>query len=201
MQCLTVLHTFLLWMCLLPTPVFSTEMCAGLLSPFITSNAVFFYAFTGKVPAVNVLISRQPKPTFMRAGKAPYHCRGRTRSFQLLSPDNWSKFWNSYKLSQIIPIAAVGRESLPSTSNKHFSSISKVPNYLFWPWILFNSVFLVQSYCDDPDLVLELKNLIVIFADTLQVQICAFSKDYAAQICQLACLWLGSRVCRVTVSQ
>lgn len=26
-----------------------------------------------------------------------------------------------------------------------------------------------QSYCDDPDLVLELKNLIVIFADTLQV--------------------------------
>lgn len=27
----------------------------------------------------------------------------------------------------------------------------------------------LQSYCDDPDLVLELKNLIVIFADTLQV--------------------------------
>lgn len=26
-----------------------------------------------------------------------------------------------------------------------------------------------QSYCNDPDLVLELKNLIVIFADTLQV--------------------------------
>lgn len=26
-----------------------------------------------------------------------------------------------------------------------------------------------QSYCEDPDLVLELKNLIVIFADTLQV--------------------------------
>jgi len=26
-----------------------------------------------------------------------------------------------------------------------------------------------QSYCSDPDLVLELKNLIVVFADTLQV--------------------------------
>lgn len=26
-----------------------------------------------------------------------------------------------------------------------------------------------QSYCTDPDIVLELKNLIVIFADTLQV--------------------------------
>lgn len=31
------------------------------------------------------------------------------------------------------------------------------------------SSFFLQSYCDDPDLVLELKNLIVIFADTLQV--------------------------------
>lgn len=29
---------------------------------------------------------------------------------------------------------------------------------------------LLQSYCNDPDLVLELKNLIVIFADTLQVR-------------------------------
>lgn len=28
-----------------------------------------------------------------------------------------------------------------------------------------------QSYCNDPDLVLELKNLIVVFADTLQVGI------------------------------
>ncbi|MEQ2177155.1 Exocyst complex component 6B [Goodea atripinnis] len=26
----------------------------------------------------------------------------------------------------------------------------------------------LQSYCDDPDLVLDLKNLIVLFADTLQ---------------------------------
>lgn len=38
-----------------------------------------------------------------------------------------------------------------------------------------------QSYCSDPDLVLELKNLIVIFADTLQVHVlvkaypCCFS--------------------------
>lgn len=30
-------------------------------------------------------------------------------------------------------------------------------------------MFSSQSYCEDPDLVLELKNLIVIFADTLQV--------------------------------
>lgn len=30
-----------------------------------------------------------------------------------------------------------------------------------------------QSYCSDPDLVLELKNLIVVFADTLQVCIIA----------------------------
>lgn len=47
----------------------------------------------------------------------------------------------------------------------------------------FFILFLIQSYCDDPDLVLELKNLIVIFADTLQVDIFAFSKDYAARIC------------------
>lgn len=29
-----------------------------------------------------------------------------------------------------------------------------------------------QSYCDNPDLVLDLKNLIVLFADTLQVCVC-----------------------------
>lgn len=39
--------------------------------------------------------------------------------------------------------------------------------FLMFP-VIFDCVFL-QSYCDDPDLVLELKNLIVIFADTLQV--------------------------------
>lgn len=33
-----------------------------------------------------------------------------------------------------------------------------------WRQLLF-----LQSYCDDPDLVLDLKNLIVLFADTLQV--------------------------------
>lgn len=38
-------------------------------------------------------------------------------------------------------------------------------------------MFLIQSYCNDPDLVLELKNLIVIFADTLQVEIfCIFKR-------------------------
>lgn len=37
-------------------------------------------------------------------------------------------------------------------------------------------MFLIQSYCDDPDLILELKNLIVIFADTLQVEILHFQK-------------------------
>lgn len=33
----------------------------------------------------------------------------------------------------------------------------------------------LQSYCDDPDLVLDLKNLIVLFADTLQV--CVWMSD------------------------
>ncbi|XP_035768331.1 exocyst complex component 6 [Neolamprologus brichardi] len=33
---------------------------------------------------------------------------------------------------------------------------------------VFDDSLFLQSYCDDPDLVLELKNLIVIFADTLQ---------------------------------
>lgn len=36
-------------------------------------------------------------------------------------------------------------------------------------WCVLNIFCCSQSYCDDPDLVLELKNLIVIFADTLQV--------------------------------
>lgn len=71
MQRLTALHTFLLWMCPPPTPVFSTDVWAGLLSPFITSNAGFFYAFTGKVPAVIVLISRQPKKHFYQSWTSP----------------------------------------------------------------------------------------------------------------------------------
>lgn len=37
--------------------------------------------------------------------------------------------------------------------------------------IMVMIMFFIQSYCDDPDLVLELKNLIVIFADTLQVDL------------------------------
>lgn len=53
-------------------------------------------------------------------------------------------------------------------------------------------MLLFQSYCDDPDLVLELKNLIVIFADTLQVDIYVFQKVYDTKkkfrwLCFLTC--------------
>lgn len=46
--------------------------------------------------------------------------------------------------------------------------IDVLPFFFFFNQVIIDCVFL-QSYCDDPDLVLELKNLIVIFADTLQV--------------------------------
>lgn len=73
-------------------------------------------------------------------------------------------------------------------------------------WLLFVwlcSLF-PQSYCDDPDLVLELKNLIVIFADTLQVGLkrtsstlnrteCATKKDWLSVCVFLFTgLWLPS---------
>lgn len=38
-----------------------------------------------------------------------------------------------------------------------------------------DTFFCLQSYCDNPDLVLDLKNLIVLFADTLQVGFCVIN--------------------------
>lgn len=58
---------------------------------------------------------------------------------------------------------------------------AKMSNTIFdrcvhWLLIVWLCSLFPQSYCDDPDLVLELKNLIVIFADTLQVGLKAHVK-------------------------
>lgn len=57
-----------------------------------------------------------------------------------------------------------------------------------------------QSYCDDPDLVLELKNLIVIFADTLQVgselRILCFDQTLTPKGCETT-KWFSQTSARV----
>lgn len=63
--------------------------------------------------------------------------------------------------------------------NKYIAVVAFIVSCFFLHALFLPNFF--QSYCDDPDLVLELKNLIVLFADTLQVEIYAFQKDYNAK--------------------
>lgn len=69
--------------------------------------------------------------------------------------------------------------------NTHLVHVNNMFSQMYNLLLVVITPLFPQSYCDDPDLVLDLKNLIVLFADTLQVCVCVllFVQPWSASHC------------------